>query len=162
MRPRPVDWLTAAALLLRRRAVEEVGGFDEGFFMFSEETDLCRRIWAAGYEVQWFPSVTVVHHVGHTTAGVRERRINEMWRSRHRYWAKHHSPAGARVAAASTGLQYAARAAIARLVLRDPDFAARMRLHARAAWRGPQGEGLRERAETWNAERAPSRESVEA
>jgi hypothetical protein len=71
-----------------------------------------------------------------------------MWRGRHRYWQKHHSAAGARAAALSTGSQYALRSL---LRARDRDFAARMRLHARDALhvRGP---GLRELAEEWNRE----------
>jgi N-acetylglucosaminyl-diphospho-decaprenol L-rhamnosyltransferase len=144
---RDVDWVMGAALFLRRAALDEVGLFDEGFFLYSEETDLCLRLRRAGWRVQWFPSVTVVHHESQFSAGIPERRINEMWRSRHRYWQKHHSPTGARVAAAATGAQYALRAALG--VRRDEGFRARMRLHARDAWR-VDGPGLRELAEEWN------------
>jgi hypothetical protein len=149
---RDVDWAMAAALLLRREALDEVGVFDEGFFIYSEETDLCRRLRGAGWRTQYFPQVTVVHHESQFSVGIPERRINEMWRGRHRYWQKHHSSAGARVAALSTGGQYAARALLRR---RDPDFAARMRLHARDATR-VRGPGLRELADEWNKEH-PSR-----
>jgi N-acetylglucosaminyl-diphospho-decaprenol L-rhamnosyltransferase len=143
---RDVDWAMAAALLVRREALDEVGVFDEGFFIYSEETDLCRRLRDAGWRTQFFPSVTVVHHESQFSAGIPERRINEMWRGRHRYWRKHHSAAGARVAALLTGAQYALRSL---LRARDPDFAARMRLHARDAIR-VTGPGLRELAEDWN------------
>ncbi|MGZ4333815.1 MAG: glycosyltransferase family 2 protein, partial [Gaiellaceae bacterium] len=121
---RDVDWATAAALLVRREALDDVGVFDEEFFMYSEETDLCLRLRRAGWRIQYFPSVTVVHHQPWSSGGIPERRINEMWRGRHRYWRKHHSPAGARVAALCTGAQYAARALLG---VRDRDFAARMR-----------------------------------
>jgi len=143
---RDVDWAMAAALLLRREALDEVGIFDEEFFIYSEETDLCRRLRRAGWRTQYFPDVTVVHHESQFSVGIPERRINEMWRGRHRYWDKHHSAAGRRVAAACTGAQYAARA-----LLRSPDhdFAARMRLHARDAIR-VDGPGLRELADDWN------------
>ena len=147
--PRRVDWVMGAALLLRREALDEVGGFDEGFFIYSEETDLQLRLRRAGWEVQYFPAVTVVHHESQFSAEIPERRINEMWRSRHRYWRKHHSPVGARVAALSTGVQYALRAALAPVAGRDPRFGARMRLHVRDAWR-VTGPGLRELAEEWN------------
>jgi GT2 family glycosyltransferase len=143
---RDVDWVMAAALMLRRDALEEVGLFDEGFFIYSEETDLCRRLCASAWRTQYFPAVTVVHHESQFSAGIPERRINEMWRGRHRYWSKHHSAAGARVAALSTGAQYAARAVLRR---GDGDFAARMRLHARDSVR-VEGPGLRELAEEWN------------
>jgi GT2 family glycosyltransferase len=147
---RDVDWVMGAALLLRREALDEVGLFDEGFFIYSEETDLCRRLHDAGWHVQYFPEVTVVHHESQFSAGIPERRINEMWRSRHRYWAKHHSAAGARTAALLTGAQYAIRGALAAALRRgDPGFAARMRLHARDSWR-VGGPGLRELAEDRN------------
>ena len=145
---RDVDWAMAAALLLRREALDEVGLFDEEFFIYSEETDLARRLRRAGWRTQYFPEVTVVHHESQFSAGIPERRINEMWRGRHRYWQKHHSPTGARIAALSMGAQYALRA-----VLRagDRDFSGRMRLHARDALR-VRGPGLRELAEDWNRE----------
>jgi GT2 family glycosyltransferase len=148
--PRPVDWIVGAALLLRREALEEVGFFDEGFFIYSEEVDLCLRLHRAGWEVHFFPGVIVVHHESQFSAGAPDRRINEMWRSRHRYWRKHHSAAGARFAALTLGAQYAIRAGIARALSFDPPFRAAMRLHARDSWR-VDGPGLRELAEEWNA-----------
>jgi GT2 family glycosyltransferase len=148
---RDVDWAMASALLLRREAIDEVGLFDEEFFIYSEETDLSRRLREAGWRTQYFPHVTVVHHESQFSAGIPERRINEMWRGRHRYWRKHHSAAGARLAALSTGAQYAARAL---LKARDRDFAGRMRLHARDAF-AVRGPGLRELADDWNREHVP-------
>jgi GT2 family glycosyltransferase len=143
----------AAALLLRREALDEVGVFDEEFFIYSEETDLARRLRRAGWRTQYFPHVTVVHHESQFSAGIPERRINEMWRGRHRYWRKHHSAAGAGLAALLTGAQYAARALLG---ARDRDFAGRMRLHARDAIR-VRGPGLRELAEDWNRGHATDR-----
>jgi len=145
---REVDWAMAAALLVRREALDEVGLFDEEFFIYSEETDLARRLRRAGWRTQYFPAVTVVHHESQFSAGIPERRINEMWRGRHRYWRKHHSAAGARIAALGMGAQYALRGL---LRARDRDFAGRMRLHARDAIR-VRGPGLRELAEDWNKE----------
>jgi N-acetylglucosaminyl-diphospho-decaprenol L-rhamnosyltransferase len=151
---RDVDWAMAAALLVRREALEGAGSegvglFDEGFFIYSEETDLQLRLRRAGWEVHYFPAATVVHHESQFSAEIPERRINEMWRSRHRYWRKHHSPLGARVAALSTGVQYALRAGLGPVAGRDPGFGGRMRLHVRDAWR-VTGPGLRELAEEWN------------
>ena len=144
--PRKVDWVTGAALVVRREALEEVGLFDEEFFLYSEEVDLQFRLRRAGWEVHYFPAATVVHHESQFSAEIPERRINEMWRSRHRYWRKHHSGAGARVAALATGAQYAVRAAAAPLARRS---ARRMLLHARDSWR-VDGPGLRELADEWN------------
>jgi hypothetical protein len=143
---RPVDWVTGAALVLRREALEEVGLFDEEFFLYSEEVDLQFRLHQAGWEVHYLPDATVVHHESQFSAEIPERRINEMWRSRHRYWRKHHSDAGARVAAVATGAQYAVRAVAAPLAHRSRR---RMLLHARDAWR-VDGPGLRELADEWN------------
>jgi GT2 family glycosyltransferase len=147
--PRQVDWVMGAAIVLRRKALAQVGLFDEDFFLYSEEVDLQFRLRQAGWEVHYVPDVTVVHHESQFSAGIPERRINEMWRSRHRYWRKHHSGAGARVAALATGAQYAARAALSPLARRDPGIGGRMRLHARDAWR-VKGPGLRELADEWN------------
>ena len=146
---RPVDWVMGAALVLRREALDQVGLFDEDFFLYSEEVDLQTRLRQVGWETHYFPELTVVHHESQFSAGIPERRINEMWRSRHRYWRKHHSRMGARVAALATGSQYAARALLSRAARRDPGIEARMRLHARDAWR-VEGPGLRELADEWN------------
>jgi N-acetylglucosaminyl-diphospho-decaprenol L-rhamnosyltransferase len=144
--PHAVDWVTGAALVLRRAALDEVGLFDEDFFLYSEEVDLQYRLREAGWEVHYLPDVRVVHHESQFSAEIPERRINEMWRSRHRYWRKHHGVAGARVAALATGGQYAVRAAAAPLARRS---ARRMLLHARDSWR-VTGPGLRELADEWN------------
>ena len=159
--PRRVDWAMGAALLLRRAALDEVGLFDEGYFMYSEETDLCLRLAEAGWERWFVPQAVVVHHDSAMRDQVPRERIAEEWRSRRRYWREHHSTAGVRVAEAATGLQYAARAGIASVLRRryGAGFAARMRLHARSAWRGPEGPGLRELAENWNREHARAPES---
>ena len=147
--PRAVDWVMGAAVVLRREALEEVGLFDEDFFLYSEEVDLQARLHRAGWEGHYFPGVIVVHHESQFSAGIPERRINEMWRSRHRYWRKHHSGTGARVAALATGAQYAARALLSPVTRHDPGLGARMRLHAHDAWR-VTGPGLRELADEWN------------
>jgi len=144
--PRPVDWVMGAALVLRREALEEVGLFDEDFFLYSEEVDLQFRLRQAGWHVHYFPAATVVHHESQFSAEIPERRINEMWRSRHRYWRKHHGMAGARVAALATGGQYALRAVVAPVARRSRR---RMLLHVRDSWR-VQGPGLRELADEWN------------
>jgi N-acetylglucosaminyl-diphospho-decaprenol L-rhamnosyltransferase len=144
--PHPVDWVMGAALVLRREALDEVGLFDEEFFLYSEEVDLQFRLREAGWEVHYFPEATVVHHESQFSAEIPERRINEMWRSRHHYWRKHHGGTGARVAALATGGQYALRAAVAPLARRS---SRRMLLHARDSW-SVSGPGLRELADEWN------------
>jgi N-acetylglucosaminyl-diphospho-decaprenol L-rhamnosyltransferase len=147
-RPRSVDWVAGAALLLRREALDSVGLFDEGFFIYFEEVDLCLRLRRAGWEVRYLPAVSVVHHESQFSADIPERRINEMWRGRRRYWRKHHSAVGTRIAALATGGQYLGAVAVG-VIRRDRAYRASMRLHARNAWR-VDGPGLRELADEWN------------
>jgi N-acetylglucosaminyl-diphospho-decaprenol L-rhamnosyltransferase len=82
----PADWVMGFAMLVRREAVEQLGGFDEDFFMFSEETDFCRRCWDAGWEV-WFTPDAEFTHVGAATHG--GRMFGENVRAHLRFLAKH-------------------------------------------------------------------------
>ena len=59
--PGTPDWLSGACMLVRRSAFEEVGGFDEGFFLYCEDTDLCRRLWDAGHTIRYVPEAPVGH-----------------------------------------------------------------------------------------------------
>ncbi len=59
-----VDWVSGACMLVRREAAEAAGPLDEGYFMYSEDVEWCRRIRRAGYQVVCAPNVSVVHHVG--------------------------------------------------------------------------------------------------
>lgn len=61
------EWLSGACLLARRSVLEAVGGFDEGFFLYSEDMDLCARVSAAGYKVRYEPTVSA-HHEGGRSA----------------------------------------------------------------------------------------------
>lgn len=60
------DWLSGSFLLARREAVEQVGGLDERFFLFSEETDWCLRVHQAGWEIRHVPVLKLIHHTGRT------------------------------------------------------------------------------------------------
>ncbi|MBN1319916.1 MAG: glycosyltransferase family 2 protein [Thermoleophilia bacterium] len=62
-----VDWVTGAALLARRAAIQEVGPMDEGFFMYYEDTDWCHRMRDHAWEVLLEPAARVVHHRGGST-----------------------------------------------------------------------------------------------
>ena len=65
---REVDYLLGAAMLVRREAVEQVGGFDPNFFVYFEDQDLCRRFWLAGWPVVYYPEAKVVHYHRRETA----------------------------------------------------------------------------------------------
>jgi GT2 family glycosyltransferase len=61
-RERECDWTSGSFMLARREAIESAGFMDERFFMYSEETDLCRRISSAGWEIRHFPWMTILHY----------------------------------------------------------------------------------------------------
>lgn len=84
-----VDWLVGAALLVRGEALAGVGGFDPDFFMYSEETDLCKRIVDAGWRVVYEPGATAIHYEGRSSGQVSTRRQILFNRSKVRYVQKH-------------------------------------------------------------------------
>jgi GT2 family glycosyltransferase len=86
------DWLYGPALLVRRGAVDEVGLFDEAFFMFSEEVDWMTRFRRAGWKVLFYPGAEVVHVGGATHGG---RMYAENLRGHLRFLAKHAGPRAA-------------------------------------------------------------------
>ena len=73
-RPRDVDWVSGAAVWLRRSALEQIGGWDEGYFMYLEDVDLCSRLRSAGWRIAFEPSGRVVHVQGASTE-LRPRRM---------------------------------------------------------------------------------------
>jgi len=85
-----VDWVVGACLMARRAAIEQVGFLDEGFFMYSEELDWCRRFKAAGWEVVYLPTAVVIHHEGRSTAQVVPARHIHFHTSKVRYFRKYH------------------------------------------------------------------------
>jgi len=87
---RDVDWLSGACLLARRAAIAEVGPMDEGFFMFNEDVDWCRRMKHAGWSVTYVPEARAVHVVGASRRRVASRVILERHRGMIRYFHKHH------------------------------------------------------------------------
>jgi N-acetylglucosaminyl-diphospho-decaprenol L-rhamnosyltransferase len=147
--PRPIGWAMGCALLVRRDAARAVGGFDERFFMYSEEVDLCVRLAHAGHATHAVPGAVVVHE-GQASTGDSPERAIEMARSRRLYQQRHYRPAARLLARAAVSAQFAALAAGARVRGRP---ARTFWLQAVGAWREPGGPGLRERAEAFNRAR---------
>jgi N-acetylglucosaminyl-diphospho-decaprenol L-rhamnosyltransferase len=83
--PREVDWLSGCALALRRDAIEAIGGFDPGYFLFVEDLDLAVRLRSAGWRIGQDPRAEVVHRVGASTSRVRSRALVWHARSLRRY-----------------------------------------------------------------------------
>jgi len=151
-RTRPVGWVQSSAMLVRRRAAEQVGFLDPAFFVYSDETDFCKRVGDAGWRVLYVPAARAIHHeqlVTDPEAG--ERRVVEFHRNRDLYMRKHHSSAAALAVRMLTAWFYAVRA-LGAVVLpgHDPRWYA---LHARRALRPSRGAGLREAADEYNRRR---------
>jgi GT2 family glycosyltransferase len=90
---RLVPWVKGAVLAVRRQAFEAVGGFDESFFMYFEETDLCYRLWRAGWQVYFAPVTSVVHIGGASTMQVRTDMAVQFFASLRLFYERHYSRA---------------------------------------------------------------------
>jgi N-acetylglucosaminyl-diphospho-decaprenol L-rhamnosyltransferase len=123
-----VEWVTGAAMLVRREMLIDLGGFDEDFFLYSEEKDLCFRIKSAGGRIVFVPS----SRVGHRGAGsgTSPWLFAELTKSRSLFYRKHHSRIGALAYRGVLAAEYALRSFgwYARsILLRDAEGAARER-----------------------------------
>ncbi len=85
-----VDWVVGACLLMRRKALQEVGLLDERFFMYSEELDWCYRAKRSGWEVVYLPTAQVIHYVGKSSEQVLPVRHIQFQRSKVLFFRKHH------------------------------------------------------------------------
>jgi N-acetylglucosaminyl-diphospho-decaprenol L-rhamnosyltransferase len=110
-----VGWLSGAFLLLRREAFEEIGGFDDDFFMYFEDVDLGRRLAEAGWSNLFVPDAVVTHVGGESTARAADAMVTAHHRSAHLYIAKTHPGALWRpvVWALGVGLRLRSRATVA-------------------------------------------------
>lgn len=89
-RPKRVEYICGADLMMKKSVLDEVGLLDEQFFVYCEETDLCQRITKAGYEIWFLPEVKIVHHI---EGSFRERkRMREIiyYTSMFKYLKKHY------------------------------------------------------------------------
>jgi GT2 family glycosyltransferase len=91
------DWVAGASMMVRRAVFEQVGLFDEGYFLYFEEVDFCLRVFRAGFSCWYVPSSRVVHLVGQSTGvtnpSSRRNRLPKYWfDSRRRYFLKNHGP----------------------------------------------------------------------
>jgi GT2 family glycosyltransferase len=146
---REVGWVQSSAMLVRRAAAEQVGWLDPQFFVYSDETDFCKRLGDAGWRILYVPSARAIHHdqMAQDAAGA-ERRIVEYHRGRDRYLRKHLGRAQALLLRPLLAWPYLLRG-LAALVL--PGHSPRRYwLHARQALLPGRGRGIREAAEAHN------------
>jgi N-acetylglucosaminyl-diphospho-decaprenol L-rhamnosyltransferase len=85
-----VDWVKGAAVMARRKAIEQVGPMDEGYFMYSEELDWCKRFKDSGWRVVYLPAAQIVHYGGKSSDQVVTARHIHFQTSKVRYFHKHH------------------------------------------------------------------------
>jgi N-acetylglucosaminyl-diphospho-decaprenol L-rhamnosyltransferase len=89
--PFRIDHPLGACMLVRREVIEEVGMFDPGYFIYSEEIDWCRRITDASWTILCAPSAQVIHHSGQSTGQTPDRMRRQLHRSRARYLHRYQS-----------------------------------------------------------------------
>lgn len=92
-RPRDVHSAQGASLILRRRALEEIGVLDDGYFVYSEEVDLCSRLRRHGWRVCWAPQSPVVHYGGQSTRQVAPAMFLQLYRAKAQYLRKRYGAA---------------------------------------------------------------------
>ena len=85
-----VDWVSGACLLIRRKDLDEAGGFDPRFFMYAEDVDLCAAVRARGRAVLFTADTEVVHLRGRSAASAPEKTRAAFRRSQLAFYAKHH------------------------------------------------------------------------
>jgi GT2 family glycosyltransferase len=107
---RDCDWVSGSFMLIRGEALNAVGWLDERFFLYSEETDLCRRIKAAGWQVRYTPTVTILHHEG--DSGIVPELESQLVYSRLQYAQKHFSRPARTAFRVALLLRYLLRAAV--------------------------------------------------
>lgn len=127
--PQPVDYVVGAFMLCRAQALADVGGFDDGFFLYSEEEDLCRRLAERGWQTLLVPEVEVGHEDRGSSEGVRKSAMAAFYlHSVYRYYRKHRSRGYAELArcvlAACVLLDRAYRALARRPQVYEPGTAA--------------------------------------
>jgi GT2 family glycosyltransferase len=84
-----VDWVSGACMLARREALAAVQGFDERYFLYWEDADLCRRLRGRGYHVRYVPAATAIHRVGHSSRTARSASIRAFHESAYLYYRTH-------------------------------------------------------------------------
>lgn len=119
------DWLSGSCLLARKNALDAVGGFDEGFFLYEEDADLCLRLRRAGWGLLFTPAAEVVHRLGRSMEADPARARLEYHRSHLRFYRKHNGP----VLAAALRAFIGAGAALGWLRSLGPGPARRQRRH---------------------------------
>jgi GT2 family glycosyltransferase len=87
---REVDVLQGACLILRHDALRRVGLFDEDYFMYTEEVDLCYRLKKAGWSLYWVPSAEIIHYGGQSTQQMASEMFLSLYQTKLLFFRKHY------------------------------------------------------------------------
>jgi N-acetylglucosaminyl-diphospho-decaprenol L-rhamnosyltransferase len=163
-------WPSGGACLVRRDVFDALGGFDESFFMYSEDTDLFARIVESGHKIAWVADATVTHPFPDESTTASSRREVEKIRSSTRYMRKHYGYAGAVIHRIAIATDAASRI----MLLSMPGLSGVLKTHGRTSaslrrrygsrlryivW-PVGGQGLAESAAAWNAAHRPAPRST--
>jgi N-acetylglucosaminyl-diphospho-decaprenol L-rhamnosyltransferase len=130
--PRQVETIKGACLMLRRAALDQAGLLDEGYFMYTEEVDLCYRLAQDGWELWWTPAAEVVHYGEASTRQQREDMYIQLYCSKTRFYRKFGGEANAVRFQRLLRIAYTPRWVAARLAsLLRPELRPRARTYAR-------------------------------
>jgi hypothetical protein len=154
-------WLSGGAMLVDRQTFLEIGGFDESFFIYSEDVDLCRRLRASGYLFAWAPDASVVHPLPKESPEMMQRRQYELVKSELSYMRKYYGTIGQYVYRVGAALDSAIRV----IVLRLPGISRAINVHGtttadirvlhrarlQAVLRPYSGKSIGDLAATWNS-----------
>jgi GT2 family glycosyltransferase len=94
---REVEVVQGASMMVRRTVINEIGLFDDGYFMYTEEVDLCHRIRKNGKRIVFVPQSIVVHYGGKSTQQVAQQMFIRLYESRLRYFRKNHGKSQAMI-----------------------------------------------------------------
>ncbi len=90
--PMEVDWVSGSCMVVRRKAIDDVGLLDERFFLFWEDVDWCKRMWKRGWKVSYYPQASIEHYVGGSSEQNLTRAVFEFHKSAYRYFKKYFKP----------------------------------------------------------------------
>lgn len=144
--PQKVEVISGAFMLVRRTLWERLGGFDERFFMYTEEVDLCKRIANAGYELWADPSIVMIHDAGSGDPDNPRKRLQNL-RGNATFYRKHYPPIAASIGCIAMLANETIRLIYARTLLRAIKPMRAKSLGDRCAY------ALQHRAEWWMAGR---------
>jgi len=135
---RDVDWISGGCMMIKKEIFFELGGFDENYFLYTEDMDLCLRARLKGYRVVYWPKVYATHHEAQSSKVVRTYALTSRYRSRLYYFKKHHGNFMSqvhRLVFASASLFESMVVGVLGLFLRDREYFEILRAHLGAVLR---------------------------